>query len=49
MGDGRPACQEDEEIVYDFCTELNVNKYVSDATYSPPLPPTFPRWADKKP
>ena len=85
----RPAgMPEDEEIVYDFCTELNVNKYVSDATYdralkkfgeqgvvditaisgyyayigmltnvartpagganSPPLPPTFPRWADKR-
>jgi 4-carboxymuconolactone decarboxylase len=24
---------EDEEIVYDFCTELHVNKSISDATY----------------
>lgn len=25
---------EDEAIVYDFCTELHVNKYVSDVTYA---------------
>ena len=30
----RPAgMSEDEEIVYDFCTELHVNKSISDATY----------------
>jgi len=88
IADGRrpTGMPEDEEIVYDFCTELHVNKYVSDATYDralkkfgeqgvvditaisgyytyigmlsnmartpagrggPPLPATFPRWADK--
>jgi 4-carboxymuconolactone decarboxylase len=31
----RPAAMpEDEEIVYDFCTELSRNKGVSDATYA---------------
>jgi 4-carboxymuconolactone decarboxylase len=31
----RPAgMAEDEEIVYDFCTELNANHSVSDATYA---------------
>jgi 4-carboxymuconolactone decarboxylase len=31
----RPASMaEDEEIVYDFCTELNSNHSVSDATYA---------------
>ncbi|MGD1153216.1 MAG: carboxymuconolactone decarboxylase family protein [Syntrophales bacterium] len=35
IGDGRyPAgMSEDEQIVYDFCTELHVNKSVADATY----------------
>jgi 4-carboxymuconolactone decarboxylase len=28
---------EDEAFVYDFCTELHVNKYVSDATYAKAL------------
>lgn len=31
---GRPAdMQEDEAVVFDFCSELNRNKSVSDATY----------------
>lgn len=29
-----PALAEDEQIVYDFCTELQQNKSVSDATYA---------------
>jgi 4-carboxymuconolactone decarboxylase len=35
IADGRyPAgMSEDEQIVYDFCTELHVNKSVADATY----------------
>jgi 4-carboxymuconolactone decarboxylase len=34
----RPAnMQEDEAIVYDFCTELHENKSVSDATYDAAL------------
>jgi 4-carboxymuconolactone decarboxylase len=36
IGQGRRPdnMPEDEAIAYDFCTELHVNKYVSDATYA---------------
>jgi 4-carboxymuconolactone decarboxylase len=35
IADGRrpTGMAEDEEVVYDFCTELHANKCVSDATY----------------
>jgi 4-carboxymuconolactone decarboxylase len=36
IADGRypTGMSEDEQIVYDFCSELHVNKSVADATYS---------------
>ena len=33
MGAAPPAWQPDEEIVFDFCSELHTNRSVSDATY----------------
>ncbi|MGZ6226419.1 MAG: carboxymuconolactone decarboxylase family protein, partial [Syntrophales bacterium] len=36
IADGRypTDMSEDEQIVYDFCTELHVNKSIADATYA---------------
>ena len=31
---GRPACREDEEVLYDFSLEIHRNAGVSDATYA---------------